>query len=165
MVAKGETPIEKNIIVTDEQGNILEATWPKRAAGLVKKGRARFVGENTICLVRPPEIPEDNKMSDVNERNISEVTDREIFEQIVKIQNSLEQMEVTLNAIILTNSGAEVNIDCEDVELLNETALELLEKAAEIARTKTDAICDVFKEREKTLNKLLDFWISAIHDR
>lgn len=32
------TPIEKNIHVVDERGNVYEATWPKRARGLVKHG-------------------------------------------------------------------------------------------------------------------------------
>ncbi len=49
------TPIEKNIIVVDEQGNEYEATYPKRAKGLVKNGRARFIGENKICLACPPQ--------------------------------------------------------------------------------------------------------------
>ena len=46
--------MEKNIIVVDEQGNQYEATYPKRAKGLVKNGRARFVDEHTICLACPP---------------------------------------------------------------------------------------------------------------
>ena len=45
------TPIEKNIIVVDEQGKTYEATYPKRAKGLVKNGRARFIDENKICLL------------------------------------------------------------------------------------------------------------------
>lgn len=44
------TPIEKNIIVVDEQGREYEATYLKRAKGLVKNGKARFVDENKICL-------------------------------------------------------------------------------------------------------------------
>ena len=64
---KGMPPIEKNIQVVDEQGNIYEATYPKRAKGLVKNGRARFINENTICLACPPEIMEDKKMS--NDKN------------------------------------------------------------------------------------------------
>lgn len=46
----------KNIIVVDEQGNQYEATYPKRAKGLVKNGRARLIGENTICLACPPKM-------------------------------------------------------------------------------------------------------------
>lgn len=49
------TPMTKNIEVVDEQGNVYGATYPKRAKGLVKNGRARFVGENRICLACPPE--------------------------------------------------------------------------------------------------------------
>ena len=59
------TPIEKNVRVVDEQGNEYEATYPKRAKGLVKNGRARFVDEQTICLACPPEtFKEDKQMSD-----------------------------------------------------------------------------------------------------
>lgn len=53
----------KNIAVTDAQGNRYEATWPKRARGLVKSGRARFVNETTICLARPPEHTEGTFMN------------------------------------------------------------------------------------------------------
>ena len=55
----------KNIAVVDEQGNQYEATYPKRAKGLVKNGRARFIDENTICLACPPNTKlEDRKMSE-----------------------------------------------------------------------------------------------------
>ena len=37
-MTKGKIPIQKNITVIDEQGNIYEATYPKRAKGLVKNG-------------------------------------------------------------------------------------------------------------------------------
>lgn len=54
----------KNISVIDPQGNVYEATYPKRAKGLVKKGRARFVDETTICLARPPYHTEDETMDE-----------------------------------------------------------------------------------------------------
>ncbi len=56
----------KNIAVIDEQGNRYEATYPRRAKGLVKNGRARFVDEHTICLACPPYKSEDEKMSELN---------------------------------------------------------------------------------------------------
>ncbi len=63
--ARGMTPIAKNIIVVDEEGNVYEATYPKRAEGLVKKGRARFINETTICLACPPNNNlEDTKMEE-----------------------------------------------------------------------------------------------------
>lgn len=46
--------------------NEYEATYPKRAKGLVKKGRARFVSENRICLACPPNLnlEDNNKMAE-----------------------------------------------------------------------------------------------------
>ena len=49
-------PIEKNIAVVDELGNEYEPTYPKRAKGLVKHGRARFLSEDRICLACPPDM-------------------------------------------------------------------------------------------------------------
>jgi len=66
---RGRTPITKNIKVVDERGNIYEATYPRRAKGLVKHGRARFIDENTLCLARPPKKSEDI-MENINERNM-----------------------------------------------------------------------------------------------
>ncbi len=40
----------QNITVTDAQGNLCQPTWPKRAKGLVKHGRAVYVSENHIRL-------------------------------------------------------------------------------------------------------------------
>ena len=55
--------MEKNIAVIDAEGNVYEATWPKRARGLVKSGRARFINQNTICLARPPVYAEGKCMN------------------------------------------------------------------------------------------------------
>ncbi len=65
-MTRGKTPIEKNIIVVDEAGNRYEATYPKRAKGLVKNGRARFISENMICLACPPNFSdlEEHLMAD-----------------------------------------------------------------------------------------------------
>jgi len=71
---RGKTPMEKNIAVTDESGKIYGVTYPKRAKGLVKHGRARFIDDNTICLACPPnkKILEDDEMSEnyINETAI-----------------------------------------------------------------------------------------------
>ncbi len=61
-------PIEKNIVVVDEQGNEYEATYPKRAKGLVKNGRARFIDENTICLACPPNVELEDKIMSENKK-------------------------------------------------------------------------------------------------
>ncbi len=65
--AKGMKPIEKNIIVVDENGTVYESTWLKRANGLVKKGRARWLDEQTLCLACPPEPMEDDEMENRNQ--------------------------------------------------------------------------------------------------
>ncbi len=67
--------MEKNVTVVDEQGNIIGTTYPKRAKGLVKKGRARYVGDNAICLVHvcPPDeiLQEDSITMFDNDNNIN----------------------------------------------------------------------------------------------
>lgn len=54
----------KNIKVTDESGRDYGCTYPKRAKGLVKNGRARFVDENVICLACPPNRLQTNDLEE-----------------------------------------------------------------------------------------------------
>ena len=72
---RGVIPITKNIRVIDAQGNEHEATYLKRAKGLVKKGRARFISENTLYLACPPLKMEDN-MENIN-KNMAEWAEQE----------------------------------------------------------------------------------------
>lgn len=74
---KGETPIEKNIVVTDADGKTIGSTYPKRAKGLVKNGRAEYADDQTICLrfTRAPtavDTTEEHKMSKVINFNARE---------------------------------------------------------------------------------------------
>ncbi len=48
---KGAAPIEKNVIVTDAEGKEIGSTYPKRAKGLVKNGRAEYIGDREIRLL------------------------------------------------------------------------------------------------------------------
>ena len=134
---KGVTPIEKNIIVVDEQGNEYEATYPKRAKGLVKNGRARFVDENKICLACPlDKILEEEKMSN----NTNELTAKEIFTQITILQKQLtENSNTSLHRL----SDAITSIGEEENEARYEQVAE---------------VCDVFKTRELTLLKMLEMY-------
>ena len=91
---KGATPIEKNVIVVDEQGNEYEATYPKRAKGLVKNGRARFVDENKICLACPPDkILEENKMEETR------LTVKEILEATIALNNEVSYISEALKCL------------------------------------------------------------------
>ena len=58
-VQEGMIPIIKNITVVDENEIEYEPTYLRRAQGLVKHGRARFVAENKISPsdLLPEEIP------------------------------------------------------------------------------------------------------------
>ena len=138
---KGATPIEKNVIVVDEQGNEYEATYPKRAKGLVKNGRARFVGENKICLACPPDkILEEEKMEE------NKLTAKEIFVQLTILQKQLtENSQTSLHRL----GDALSSLEGEDCEARFEQIPE---------------ICDVFKTRELTLLKMLELYEKMYED-
>ena len=58
----------KNIEVRDPSGKLYSPTYPTRAKGLVKQGRARWIGKDAIELIAPPpEFKEDlNMTEDIN---------------------------------------------------------------------------------------------------
>lgn len=102
------TPIEKSIIVVDEKGNEYEATYPKRAKGLVKAGRARFIDENKICLACPPDIYlEDNNMTENtnNVKNESIYNIEFVLNQIAKLQEQTEYLNTTLEKLSELSDG------------------------------------------------------------
>lgn len=116
----------KNISVIDMQGNVYEATYPKRAKGLVKKGRARFVDENTICLACPPDQTEERNMS-ANEFNVELSY---IFGKIDEISAESEHLYATL-AQLQGMSQAQVMAAGNMVEArehTNQRLIALLEK-------------------------------------
>ncbi len=132
----------KNIIVVDEQGNEYEATYPKRAKGLVKNGRARFVNENTICLACPPDNMEDNTMSD-NTNNNTPIKS----EDKLSMNYILEQIEkIALQTEYLNNAITEVS------KITYNTEGDI------IGNAKAEALSDIVKCRETTNQKLLDFY-------
>ena len=135
------TPIEKNVNVVDEQGNEYEATYPKRAKGLVKNGRARFVSESKICLACPPDkILEEEKMEE------NKLTAKEIFVQLTILQKQLtENSQTSLHRLGDTLSS----LEGEDCEARFEQIPE---------------ICDVFKTRELTLLKMLEMYEKMYDD-
>lgn len=84
------TPIEKNVCVVDEQGNEYEATYPKRAKGLVKNGRARFLDESTICLACPPDtVMEDIIMKNTKETG-AEVIVNDTTDEVTAVQQQAQ---------------------------------------------------------------------------
>lgn len=69
--------MEKNVIVSDANGRRIGATYPKRARGLVKNGRAELISDHEIrlLLTQPPASfidTEDSSMSKVIQFNTRE---------------------------------------------------------------------------------------------
>ena len=148
---KGATPIEKNVIVVDEQGNEYEATYPKRAKGLVKNGRARFVGENKICLACPPDkiLEEENMSNNINKN--------QVFNQIAELQKNLGSIKDLL-FYLTAISESQSCVEQEGTEPV------VLEYSSDVAKTKIDVIREVVMQREKTINKMLDFYLKLYQD-
>ncbi len=125
----------------DEQGNEYEATYPKRAKGLVKNGRARFINENTICLACPPDTNLEDKQMETNR-----LTSREIFAQLTILQKQLtENSQTSLHRL----GDALSSLEGEENDAKYEQVAE---------------ICDVFKTRELTLFKLLEMYEKMYDD-
>lgn len=68
----------------DGTGNVLAPTYPRRAKGLVKNGRARFLDENTLWILFPP--PEQGEI------RMSELTAQEILQRIDHILNDVSHL-------------------------------------------------------------------------
>ena len=153
------TPIEKNVRVVDEQGNEYEATYPKRAKGLVKNGRARFTDENTICLACPPDtMKEDIKMSDIKEikanDELGEVIESKETERKYTLDYALGQLEKVRN---------------DSLRFAEETR----EKIGSIrsagpgdvgAQAAGEAMAELIREQGALYQKLTDFYIGMISD-
>jgi len=136
------------VIVVDSQGNEYEATYPKRAKGLVKSGRARFVGENKICLACPPnDNLEDNKMSEninkVVTENEKEISASSILREIANIQKDNSHIFDALKQLESVKSEGPGDIGAEE---------------------KAKAIANVVKCRETTNQRLIDFYERAYFD-
>ena len=137
-------PIEKNILVVDEHGNEYEATYPKRAKGLVKNGRARFVSENKICLACPPKIIlEDNNVNnginrqqEKNAEILRETKDKsasetsEIIQKIRAKYDALEKADAEARAAEVEAKAAEIEARADEYDKadVNNTLKYIFEK-------------------------------------
>lgn len=151
-------PIEKNIIVTDSKGNKYENTYPKRAKGLVKNGRARFINKNTICLTLPPENKtEGRNMSENINANEQKYSIPYVLEQIEKLHTEMQNLE----RIYLTIHGVgDSNSIIKDED--GNTEQNTLQGEVAVAKLKT--ISEIFHHREESLQKLLAFYEKIYDD-
>ena len=153
-------PIEKNIFVVDEQGNTYEATYPKRAKGLVKSGRARFIDENTICLACPPKMKlEDKTMS---ENMINEVVEQSIPEAAEhKTPEAADQK--TVSRFTVEHALERLDAVSRDTAYLTEalaklTSLESKGPGDISTGEQARAIAEVVKARERTNQLLIEMY-------
>ena len=161
------TPIEKNIIVIDEQGNKIGATYPKRAKGLIKRGRARSIDENTICLACPPnEFLEEFKMTElVIDKTTGEVVETaETKEASEALASPESQPELTIGYIL-----TQIEKISSRTTYLNKAIQEISEIPIGGAGVmgvgeKANAIADVVRCRETTNQKLISFYEKLYDD-
>lgn len=140
------------MIVVDEQGNEYEATYPKRAKGLVKNGRARFVGENRICLACPPyELMEDNEMTKINEPAISEKKSEDMLYTIDYALGQLEKVKSEASAFFTEMSKKLMEIQSGGPGDVG-------------AQSKGMAFQALIEEQGSFYRKLIDFYIGMISD-
>jgi hypothetical protein len=110
------TPIEKNIRVVDDSNNEYEPTYPKRAKGLVKNGRARFVNSTTICLIHPPIYKTEEIIMTENTEPVvipkaesigtnSKYTIDYLLGQIEKIASQTDHLTRALDALVAMDDG------------------------------------------------------------
>lgn len=140
----------KNVRVVDEKGNEYEATYPKRAKGLVKHGRARFINENTICLACPP-----------NE-NLEEPTMTEQNTYIEQTELTAEpetEKKLTLDYVLarIENIAADNAHIAEAIAALNSMG-DAKAPGDVSGAEKAQAIAEVVKARETTNQQLLQLY-------
>ncbi len=140
--------MNKNIEVVDEAGNLYEPTWPKRAKGLVKHGRARFVDENRICLTCPPDImTEETHMS-----NTSVFGEINVADIIHHINNLIDQTGYITSAFeSLVQMGDGDSGDCGAPGNI-------------MGKAKAEAVAEVVRARETTNQQILRLYEKMYDD-
>ena len=63
--------MQKQSVVVNQQHEILQSTYPKRARQLVKQGRAVWVSQDTICMIRQSREDETMKTAIEYEASVS----------------------------------------------------------------------------------------------
>ena len=137
----------KNIEVVDEAGNVYEPTWPKRAKGLVKNGRARFMEENRICLACPP----DTKTEDEHMSNsiFGEMTVADILTRINNIINQTGYITSAFESLVKMGDGD--SGDCGAPGNI-------------MGKAKAEAIANVVQSRENTNQQILRLYEKMYDD-
>jgi len=164
-------PIEKNIFVVDDHGNEYEATYPKRAKGLVKNGRARFINENTICLACPPDVESEDKTMSENKNNDSRNNNgsqTEFSDAIAKLINTTAEQQgsdkFTLDYIL--GKLEEISLDQSVISgAISELGKMKSGGPGDVGtQEQAKAIGEIIKAREATNQKLIGLYEKMYDD-
>ena len=155
--------MQKTVNVIDEAGNRYEATYVKRARGLVKSGRARFIDDDTICLACPPndnKFSEDNSMTHNENINVNietgELTEAPSTEGKYTLEYFLEKIE----KLSLEYSSEKTSEIVWHISNIKNESTPCGGSGEEIAKAAASAV----REREETVRKMLDFYIRMVDE-
>lgn len=139
-----------SIEVVDASGNVYHSTYPKRAKGLVKHGRARFVSESRICLACPPKIDlEDDPMNNTISTPLDGVTVSYLLEQITAVTSQTDHLSSALRTLLAMDNGD--SGDCGAPGNI-------------MGQAKAEAVGAVAASREETLRQVLHFYEKIYDD-
>ncbi len=152
-MTRGMTPITKNIIVVDAYGNTVGTTYPKRARGLLKKGRAVSVDEHTIRLTGIS--PSGNKKGEVS---------MTVKETLLDAIDRMSETQMQSLLVLLNSFNAE-NTPEITLPVTSETRYDPRIEMTQTLKEQIDALAkdgynspyaaDVLKELKDMLNMLL----------
>ena len=138
----------------DELGKEYTSTYAKRANGLVKNGRARWLDGNTICLVCPPDTLnlEDNNMSNKadNMENMTGVCEK-AESRTENLSTNVADILSRIDMIIVQgNTLKDVVMQIQNIPI-NDSPL-----GGEDGAQRARAINNIYSAREATNQKLID---------
>jgi hypothetical protein len=147
-------PITKNIAVLGGSGQTLEPTYTKRAKGLVKHGRARWVNENTIALTCPPfNNKEDTHMDNMDNK----VSDQ--FQEAQTPQKGNREASQTPDYAYIMAKIDEINVSTayitEAMELLKNFQINESVNGGYGDQARAEAIGKIVEVRETTNQQML----------
>lgn len=176
---KGGSPIEKNVRVTDMHGNEREPTWPKRAEGLVKKGRAYRLAEDHICLIDQTErqnVHAEEDRTAVHPSDTQKISEETYMNAQENIKNEVIEAEANAEEICTWGKLSmdyvldKIEAVRKDSEYLYKTvhALETMQVSQgpeDIAgQAKAQALADVVRCRETTNQQLIQLYTRMYDD-
>ncbi|MDR0862010.1 MAG: hypothetical protein LBN30_04450 [Oscillospiraceae bacterium] len=142
----------KNIEVVDEYGVSYGVTYPKRAKGLVKNGRARYENDTKIVLTeppqnatgaRPPNIDLEDKVMNISELDFSVAVNGRLDN--IRIATVAQLVEFTAHE--LQRRGGFSNKNIQEIEQkLAQSGLSLKKSATTVTGVSSPNVDSVDKE-------------------